>query len=96
MARCSNAGSPRSVGRKQVVGRPFLYSTTRDFLDRFGLKDLNDLPKVEDMAAALGFEPPAASRSTRHCRSVPARETATEEDQAVIAGEDGELTNPTR
>jgi len=47
------------VGRKQVVGRPFLYATTREFLIRFGLNDLNDLPKVEDMAEALGFEPPA-------------------------------------
>jgi segregation and condensation protein B len=47
------------VGRKQVVGRPFLYATTRDFLIRFGLNDLADLPKVEDMAEALGFEPPA-------------------------------------
>jgi segregation and condensation protein B len=46
------------VGRKQVVGRPFMYATTREFLNRFGLRDLNDLPKVEDMADALGFEPP--------------------------------------
>ena len=47
------------VGRKQVVGRPFLYATTKEFLIRFGLNDLSDLPKVEDMAEALGFEPPA-------------------------------------
>jgi len=47
------------VGRKNVVGRPFLYATTKEFLIRFGLKDLSDLPKVEDMAEALGFEPPA-------------------------------------
>jgi segregation and condensation protein B len=47
------------VGRKQVVGRPFLYATTKEFLIRFGLNDLTDLPKVEDMAEALGFEPPA-------------------------------------
>ena len=47
------------VGRKNVVGRPFLYSTTKEFLIRFGLNDLNDLPKVEDMAEALGFDPPA-------------------------------------
>src|SRR5207245_2425113 len=47
------------VGRKQVVGRPFLYATTKEFLIRFGLNDLTDLPKVEDMADALGFEPPA-------------------------------------
>jgi segregation and condensation protein B len=47
------------AGRKQVVGRPFLYATTREFLIRFGLKDLNDLPKMEDMADVLGFEPPS-------------------------------------
>ena len=46
------------VGRKPVVGRPFMYATTRQFLDRFGLKDLEDLPKVEDMADALGFDAP--------------------------------------
>ena len=47
------------VGRKNVVGRPFLYGTTKEFLVRFGLKDLNDLPKIEDMVQALGFDPPA-------------------------------------
>jgi segregation and condensation protein B len=47
------------VGRKQVVGRPFMYSTTREFLIRFGLRDLSDLPKIEEMAEALGFEVPA-------------------------------------
>jgi segregation and condensation protein B len=47
------------VGRKNVVGRPFMYATTKEFLIRFGLKDLADLPKIEDMAEALGFEPPA-------------------------------------
>jgi segregation and condensation protein B len=46
------------VGRKDVVGRPFLYATTKEFLIRFGLKDLGDLPKIEDMAEALGFDPP--------------------------------------
>jgi segregation and condensation protein B len=47
------------VGRKNVVGRPFMYATTREFLIRFGLKDLTDLPRIEDVADALGFEPPA-------------------------------------
>lgn len=47
------------VGRKNVIGRPFLYGTTREFLIRFGLKDLNDLPKIEDMAQQLGFDAPA-------------------------------------
>jgi len=47
------------VGRKNVVGRPFLYATTKEFLIRFGLNDLSDLPRIEDMAEALGFDPPA-------------------------------------
>jgi segregation and condensation protein B len=52
------------VGRKNVVGRPFLYATTKEFLIRFGLKDLHDLPKIEDMAEALGFDPPAGLLET--------------------------------
>jgi len=50
----------KTVGRKPVVGRPFMYATTREFLDRFGLNDLSDLPKVEEMSDALGFELPNA------------------------------------
>ena len=50
----------KTVGRKQVVGRPFMYATTREFLERFGLNDLGDLPKVEEMSDALGFELPSA------------------------------------
>ncbi len=52
------------VGRKKVVGRPFLYGTTREFLIRFALKDLTELPKIEDMAEALGFDPPAMLMET--------------------------------
>ncbi len=51
-------GLAKVVGRRQVVGRPFLYATTREFLNRFGLSDLSDLPKVEEMAEALGLEVP--------------------------------------
>jgi segregation and condensation protein B len=52
-------GLVKIAGRKHVVGRPFLYATTREFLIRFGLKDVNDLPKIEEMAEALGFDVPA-------------------------------------
>ena len=51
------------AGRKPVVGRPFLYATTREFLMRFGLNDLTDLPKVEDMAEVLGFEIPGLNEA---------------------------------
>jgi segregation and condensation protein B len=48
----------KTAGRKPVVGRPFLYATTKEFLLRFGLNDLSDLPKVDDLADVLGFELP--------------------------------------
>jgi len=64
------------VGRKNVVGRPFLYATTKEFLIRFGLNDLNDLPKIEDMAEALGFDPPA-----RLIEQTPAEEMLPLEEQ---------------
>lgn len=44
------------VGRKEVVGRPILYGTSRDFLLNFGLKDLGELPKIEEFAEVLGEE----------------------------------------
>jgi segregation and condensation protein B len=46
----------RIVGRKEVVGRPLLYATTKQFLMQFGLKDLAELPKIEEFAEVLGEE----------------------------------------
>jgi len=37
-----------TAGRKAVIGRPILYKTTREFLMRFGLKDVNELPSMEE------------------------------------------------
>jgi len=37
-----------TAGRKQVIGRPILYKTTKEFLLRFGLKDINELPSIEE------------------------------------------------
>jgi segregation and condensation protein B len=60
-----------TAGRKAVVGTPFLYRTTREFLVRFGLNELTDLPKPEeldeDLAATVEATPepgalPEASR----------------------------------
>ena len=44
----------RITGRKEVVGRPMLYGTTKEFLLHFGLKDVGDLPRIEEFAAVLG------------------------------------------
>lgn len=46
----------RIVGRKPVVGRPLLYGTTKEFMLRFGLKDLRDLPQLKDMSEVFGDE----------------------------------------
>lgn len=46
-------GLIKEAGRKEVPGRPFLYITTRKFLEYFGLNSLNDLPKLEEFS---GFE----------------------------------------
>jgi segregation and condensation protein B len=62
------------VGRKQVVGRPFMYATTKEFLIRFGLNELSDLPKVEDMAEALGLEAPILVEQTPREDDLPLRE----------------------
>jgi segregation and condensation protein B len=41
------------VGRKEVIGRPLLYGTTRQFLEVFGLRDLAALPGLTEVAAAM-------------------------------------------
>jgi len=72
------------VGRKQVVGRPFMYATTKEFLIRFGLNDLTDLPKVEDMAEALGLEAPLLVEQTPSEESLPLSEPDAEADAGSV------------
>ena len=47
-----------TAGRKEVVGTPFLYKTTKEFLVHFGLNGLGDLPKPEELEAIYGLEAP--------------------------------------
>ena len=60
-------------GRKDVIGRPILYKTTKEFLLRFGLKDVNELPSMEEFeklvaqsfqSDLLAEEPPVTSQTT--------------------------------
>ena len=37
-----------TAGRKNVIGRPILYKTTKEFLVQFGLKDLSELPTLKE------------------------------------------------
>ncbi len=62
----------RTCGRKPVVGRPFMYGTTREFLERFGLNDIGDLPKVDELSDALGFElPPGLAEPSQTTSPLP-------------------------
>ena len=45
-------------GRSKVVGRPLLYGTTQEFLDYFGLKDLSELPRPEELRALVAAREP--------------------------------------
>ncbi len=45
-----------TAGRKQVIGRPILYKTTREFLLRFGLKDVSELPSMEEFEKMASLE----------------------------------------
>ncbi|MFC1718220.1 SMC-Scp complex subunit ScpB [Candidatus Poribacteria bacterium] len=44
----------RVLGRKQAPGKPMLYGTTTEFLMHFGLRDLSELPSVEEIESMLG------------------------------------------
>ena len=57
IAHLLNKGLIKITGRKEVPGRPFLYGTTKEFLEYFGLKSLEDLPKIEEFNQ-LGVDVP--------------------------------------
>jgi segregation and condensation protein B len=88
-------------GRKNVVGRPILYRTSRDFLVHFGLKDVGELPSLkefEELAKqALGSEwaaeagppqletPPVVETGTSEADAPPASEAAPQNEAATEA-----------
>src|SRR6202521_5905402 len=72
-----------TAGRKQVIGRPILYKTTKEFLMRFGLKDVNELPSMEEFEklVAESFQSeliPAESAEPSSEMSAPAAIDVTE------------------
>ena len=79
----------RVAGRKNVVGSPFLYKTTKDFLLHFGLNDIRDLPRLEEFGDLIGEnineELVAAIESAPEPTITPAEitEASTEEEAAA-------------
>jgi segregation and condensation protein B len=74
-----------TAGRKQVIGRPILYKTTKEFLLRFGLKDLNELPSMEEFEKMAGELNESLPFDEEPAVSVPQAESA-ESGEAAQAG----------
>jgi len=81
-----------TAGRKQVIGRPILYKTTKEFLMRFGLKDVSELPSMEE------FEKMAASELDDMAQAEPDTEAplpaAPELDENASEDEEGVTAAP--
>ncbi len=77
----------RSVGHRDVPGRPAMYATTRQFLDYFNLKSLDQLPALADIRdletlnAELGFSEPLPEGMTAASEAAESGEGAEEESQ---------------
>src|SRR5579871_1839421 len=74
-------------GRKQVIGRPILYKTTKEFLMRFGLKDVNELPSMEEfeklVAESFQAELVPAESAAAEAEAAPAEPVAEAESTSV-------------
>ena len=86
-----------TAGRKAVIGRPILYKTSKDFLLRFGLKDINELPSMEEFEKLLAesFQsdlPPSESTPIE----MPAIVPLTGESSEMLATEDADEGDPER
>ncbi|MBU4305534.1 MAG: SMC-Scp complex subunit ScpB [Candidatus Omnitrophica bacterium] len=73
----------KEKGRKDVPGRPILYGTTEEFLHYFGLKSIDELPKLEDFAA-LSLER-AAQEEPESAQETPPAQEMSEKERLVSA-----------
>lgn len=83
-------------GRKQVIGRPILYKTTKEFLLRFGLKDLNELPSIEEfekMAGELAEAEDALAESELSFEGSPSENQNAEAEEVAVAELEPDISN---
>jgi len=78
-----------TAGRKQVIGRPILYKTTKEFLMRFGLKDVAELPSMEEFEklVAQSFQEELVPAESATAASEPAPVSVTNSSQEPQASE---------
>jgi segregation and condensation protein B len=74
-----------TAGRKQVIGRPILYKTTKEFLMRFGLKDVNELPSMEEFEklVAESFQAELIPAEAPTAEAAPAGESEVAETEVA-------------
>jgi segregation and condensation protein B len=88
-----------TAGRKPVVGRPMLYKTSKDFLLRFGLNDLSDLPSLEEFeklaAGEFQDELPSRDAALADATGVPDTDGGMEQMAEDQAGVPQNVTEPT-
>jgi segregation and condensation protein B len=77
-----------TAGRKQVIGRPILYKTTKEFLLRFGLKDVNDLPSMEEFEKMAGeLAESEAEGEAQDAGNLISEDAATDSQPSAEAGQ---------
>ena len=94
-----------TAGRKEVIGRPILYKTSKQFMIRFGLSDLDELPSLKEFEqlaqAALGsdsgivsdFTEESAPASHESAEAAQIRASGETDDLAELAEDPGEVVN---
>jgi segregation and condensation protein B len=75
-----NRGWIDAVGQRETPGRPALYATTRKFLDDLGLRTLEELPPLEEIAKTLQLERPAVTDAGQRAADSEPEEAATGTD----------------
>ena len=76
------------AGRKKVPGRPIMYRTTQKFLEYFGLKNLSDLPTLEDLREEMEGEDPPLQTQIEFSNSEAASSSTSEDEPLTESGED--------
>ncbi len=75
-----NRGWIDAVGQRETPGRPALYATTRKFLDDLGLRTLEELPPLEEIARTLQLERPAVTDAGQRAADSEPEQAATGTD----------------
>jgi len=82
------------AGRKEAVGRPLLYATSTEFLEIFGLKDLNELPSLKELGPGPDAEYNETNPPESEASITTADTTFESEDSSGVAGDTASAEDP--